>query len=95
MTAYRGKNAKNIREEFRAYGLPGFAVYGIGFLKVSLATLIIIGIWVPVLTQPAAIILAILMLGAVSMHVKVKDPLRKSLPALIMFLLVAIVALLG
>jgi hypothetical protein len=37
--------------------------------------------WVPMLVQPAAIGIAILMLGAVAMHVKVKDPANKSWPA--------------
>jgi uncharacterized membrane protein YphA (DoxX/SURF4 family) len=94
-TNWRGGTAKNMKEEFLAYGLPVWFMVIIGISKVSLATLLIIGVWIPMLTKPAAAILAILMLGAVSMHVKVKDPIQKALPAITMFLLSAIVALLA
>jgi len=94
-TNWRGGTAKNMGEEFATYGLPIWFMIATGVLKVSLATLLIVGIWFPVITKPAAAVLAILMLGAVSMHVKVKDPVQKALPALTMFLLSAIVALLS
>ena len=47
----------------------------------------------PVYTKPAAIGMAILMIGAIAMHIKVKDPLMKSLPAFTMLVLSVIVAL--
>jgi hypothetical protein len=91
-TSWRGGEAKNMKEEFSAYGLPsGFMIF-IGAAKILLATCLIIGIWVPVLVKPAAIAMALLMIGAVSMHVKVKDPLQKSLPAFIMLALSLVVA---
>ncbi len=71
-----------MREEFAAYGLPAWSVGVVGFLKVTLAILLLVGIWLPVVTRPAAIGIAALMLGAVSMHLKVRDPMKKSLPAL-------------
>ena len=83
-TDYRGGNSKNIIEEFSAYGLPIWFCYTIGFLKISAAIALIIGIWIPELVFPAAALILILMLGAVSMHIKVKDPLKKSLPAGVM-----------
>ena len=64
----------------------------IGAAKILLATCLILGIWVPVLVKPAAIAMALLMIGAVSMHVKVKDTLQKSLPAFTMLVLSLIVA---
>jgi len=42
-------------------------------------------------TRPAAYGMAVLMLGAIVMHFKVKDPLKKSLPAFTMLLLSLIV----
>lgn len=91
-TNWRGGEAKNMKEEFAAYGLPaGFMVF-IGATKIFLAICLIIGIWAPFFTKPAATAMAILMFGAVSMHVKVKDPLQKSLPALTMLILSLIVA---
>jgi len=91
-TSYRGGNARSLKEEFAVYGLPGWFMGVVGFLKLLLAVLLIAGIWFSPLTKPAAAGMAVLMLGAVSMHVKVKDPLRKALPALGMLVLCLIVA---
>ena len=92
-TSWRGGEAKNMKEEFAAYGLPGGFIFFIGAAKILLATCLIIGIWVTVLVKPAAIAMALLMIGAVSMHVKVKDPLQKSLPAITMLVLSLVVAI--
>jgi uncharacterized membrane protein YphA (DoxX/SURF4 family) len=83
-----------MREEFKVYGLPPWFLGVIGFLKILFAVSLIAGIWLPVVTRPAAIGMAVLMLGAISMHFKVKDPLQRSLPASIMLLLSLAVALL-
>ena len=44
-TSFRAGNAKNIVEEFAVYGLPKWSVYAVGITKMSLATLLILGIW--------------------------------------------------
>jgi hypothetical protein len=59
---------------------------------VALAILLLMGVWVSALTQPAALGMAVLMAGAVSMHLKVQDPPLKSLPAATLLLLCLIVA---
>ena len=81
-TAYRGGNASSMREEFAAYGLPAWFAYLIGVLKIGSALALIVGIWLPVLVLPAAGLISVLMVGALSMHIKIHDPLKKSLPAL-------------
>lgn len=91
-TGWRGGEAKNLKEEFEVYGLPSWAMGFVGFLKLFFAVLLIVGIWFPPVTAPAAIGMALLMLGAVSMHVKVGDPLRRSLPAFTLLVLSVIVA---
>jgi hypothetical protein len=80
-TNWRGGTAKSMKEEFEAYGLPLWFMKLIGFLKLTLASLLIAGIFLPDLIKPAAIGMAVLMLGAIVMHIKVKDKLIKSLPA--------------
>ncbi len=47
------------------------------------------------LTRPAAAVMAGLMLGAVTMHFKVKDPPKKALPAFCLLVLCFVVAMLG
>lgn len=81
-TGYRGGDARNMREEFAAYGLPGWFTYVVGFLKVAAALCLLIGIRFHFLVLPAAALIAVLMIGALAMHAKVRDPLKKSLPAL-------------
>jgi hypothetical protein len=93
-TAYRGGSAQSLKEEFAAYGLPDWSFYLVGALKVGSAILLIIGIWVPDLIRPPAIIVAVLMIGALAMHAKVKDPLTKSVPALLILLMVVAIVLL-
>ena len=76
-----------MQEEFAAYGLPGWFMNLVGLLKVAFAVCLIAGIWLPVLVDPVAIGLAVLMVGAIVMHLKVQDPLIRSLPALVVLIL--------
>ena len=80
-TAFRGGTARSMPEEFAAYGLPKWALWVVGGLKVVCAVCLLVGIQFPVLVAPAAATIATLMLGAIAMHLKVRDPLVKSLPA--------------
>lgn len=86
-TRFRGGQAKNLKEEFAVYGLPYWFMIVIGLLKVSAGILLIIGLWFPVITSYAAVGVALLMAGAVSMHLRVKDQIIKSLPALTLLVL--------
>jgi hypothetical protein len=80
-TQWRGGNAGNMKEEFATYGLSENFMKAIGALKVGLSLLLIGSIWYKPLELIAAGGIAFLMFGAVLMHIKVKDPLMKSLPA--------------
>ncbi|MDX1764041.1 MAG: DoxX family protein [bacterium] len=91
-TEWRAGTATNMREEFEVYGIPFWAMMVIGGVKVTLALLLIVGIWVPALTRPAALCLGLLMLAAVGMHIKVKDSLKKALPAVTLVVLCFMVA---
>ena len=93
-TPYRGGEARNLREEFAAYGLPFWFLYVIGVLKVGLALTLILAIWIPALAHPAAIGMGILMLGALSMHLKAKDPIRKAVPSVAVLLMCAAIVFL-
>lgn len=85
-TNYRGGAAKTLPQEFAAYGLPSWFVYVIGFLKISIALVLIAKLIVPVvmgtISVYALVLLAVLMMGAIMMHLKVHDPITKFLPAL-------------
>jgi uncharacterized membrane protein YphA (DoxX/SURF4 family) len=95
-TAYRGGNAKSLKEEFAVYGLPDWFMYVVGTLKIGAALALLIGFWVPALIGPAAVLIVLLMLGALAMHFKIKDPMIKSMPAaliLAMGLFISIISL--
>ncbi len=82
-TAYRGGNSQSMREEFACYGLPAWLMPIVGILKVGAAICLIAGVWLHSLTLPAAVVISVLMVGALAMHLKVKDPWKKSFPALL------------
>ncbi|MDP2053913.1 MAG: DoxX family protein [Acidobacteriota bacterium] len=93
-TSYRGGAAQTLQSEFAAYGLPGFAFYVVGALKITAAIVLIAGVWLALPVREAAALVAALMIGALAMHLKVGDPLMKSLPAALMLVMsVTIVAL--
>ncbi len=86
-TKYRGKGAKNMLNEFKAYGLPTWFMYLVGISKLMIASFLIIGIWFPIFVFPVTVLLAALMIGAIAMHIKVKDPFKRTLPATILLLI--------
>ena len=93
-TPYRGGSAKNLREEFAAYGLPFWFMCVIGVLKVGLALALLAAIWIRSVAQPVAIGLGLLMVGAFVMHLKVKDPIKKAVPSIAVLAMCAAIALL-
>ncbi|WP_396637792.1 DoxX family protein [Maribacter sp. R77961] len=91
-TQWRGGDANTIMDEFKVYGLPEWSCYLIGTLKVILALLLLASIWFSILKQPAALGLAFLLLGSVIMHLKINDPFKKSIPALLFLLMCLFIA---
>jgi len=81
-TMYRGGDSNSMADEFSTYGLPKWFMYVIGFMKVIIAILLIVGIWITALNFYCYISLCVLMIGAIIMHLKVKDEIIKSVPAL-------------
>ncbi|WP_026838618.1 DoxX family protein [Gillisia sp. JM1] len=91
-TKWRGGNAKTIVEEFEVYGLSKTLVYIVGFLKVSLALILLASIQFESLTLIGSLGLAALLLGSIIMHIKVKDELYKSFPAFLFLLMNLVIA---
>ncbi|MFT5435960.1 MAG: hypothetical protein ACI840_000601 [Ulvibacter sp.] len=89
-TSWRAENASSMKEEFKAYGLSESMMYLVGGLKVLSAILILLSIWFENLAIPAATGMSILMLGAIIMHFKISDPIKKSFPAF-SFLILSVV----
>ena len=86
-TKWRGGDATTIIEEFNVYGLSKSFYVAIYFLKVSLAILLLASIQFDVLSLASSLGLAVLLLGSILMHVKVKDAWYKSFPAFLFMLM--------
>ena len=91
-TKWRGGNATTIKEEFKVYGLSETFCYVIGFLKVSLALMLLASIKFEGLTLIGSLGLATLLLGSIIMHLKVKDELFKSFPAFLFIAMNLVIA---
>ena len=70
------------KEEFLTYGLSENIFYLIGGIKLLAALALFFGLRFKQTVVPAAQIIAVLMLGAITMHFKVADPFLRSVPAL-------------
>ena len=77
----------NIVTEFDEYGLPDLIRNTVGAAKISLATLLIAGIWYPALVPASALLMALLMLGAQVAHFRAKHAWQRYLPSLGLLLL--------
>ena len=91
-TKWRGGAAKTILEEFQVYGFSKSFCYFIGFLKVSLAILLLVSIQFKTLTLLGALGLSILLVGSIIMHIRVKDAWYKSFPAFLFIVMNLIIA---
>ncbi|MFM9035808.1 MAG: DoxX family protein [Mycobacterium sp.] len=94
-TAYRGGTAQSLKDEFAVYGLPEWTFYLVGGLKIVAGVLLIVGVWVPGLVRLPAAVVSVLMVGALAMHAKAKDPVSKYLPALSVLLMSVAILLLN
>lgn len=91
-TRWRGGSANTIIEEFEVYGLSKTFCYIIGFLKVSLALVLLLSIKFETLTLIGSLGLTVLLLGSIAMHFKVKDELYKSFPAFVFIVMNLVIA---
>jgi hypothetical protein len=77
----------NVLTEFNQFGLNDITRNAVGASKISLATLLITGIWFPSLVLIPAVLMGLLMVSAQYFHFKIKNPLIKHLPSLLLLLL--------
>ena len=82
----------NITIEFEQYGISDTIRDIVGALKISLATILILGIWHKELLIISSLSMAFLMICAQYYHVKVKNPFMKLTPSLSLFLLCLFIA---
>ena len=82
----------NVIKEFEQFGLSDLTRNFVGATKISLATLLITGIWYPKLVLIPSILMGLLMISAQFFHFKIKNSFIKHLPSLILLILCIIIA---
>lgn len=82
----------NIDIEFKLYKLSNLTKNIIGALKISLATMLILGIWYSELLLISSLSMAFLMLCAQYFHFRVKNPFHKYIPSLLLLTLSLLIA---
>jgi len=82
----------NVEKEFKQFGYSILFRSLIGAAKMSLATLLVAGIWYPDLVFFPSVFMGLLMIGAQISHFKVSNPFIKKLPSLILLGLSAFIA---
>ncbi len=83
---------QNVLKEFEQFGLSDLIRNLVGATKISLATLLIVGIWCSSLVLIPSILMGMFMIAAQYFHFKIKNPLIKHLPSLILLILCAFIA---
>lgn len=91
-TRWRPEGAADMAEEFRRYGFPDWVRPWVGAAKLSLAVLLVVGIWVSELAAAAGLAMALFMAVAVGAHFKVGDPPVRALPSFTLLALSLFVA---
>ncbi|MEZ7900313.1 MAG: DoxX family protein [Flavobacteriales bacterium] len=82
----------NVLREFEEFGLSNITRNFVGATKISLATLLVVGVWVSSLVFIPAVLMGLFMVAAQYFHFKQKNPFIKHLPSLILLILSAFVA---
>ena len=83
---------ENIIVEFEQYGISDTIRDIVGALKISLATILILGIWYNEFLLPSSLSMAFLMICAQFFHIKVRNPLTKFIPSICLLILCLFIA---
>lgn len=82
----------NVLKEFVQFELSDLTRNIVGTTKISLATLLVVGIWYSSLVLIPSILMGLLMISAQYFHFKLKNPFIKHLPSLILLFLSIFIA---
>ena len=83
---------ENIIVEFEQYGISDIIRNIVGALKISLSTILILGIWYNEFLILSSLVMAFLMICAQYFHIKVRNPLNKFIPSFCLLMLCLFIA---
>ncbi|MDA9804304.1 DoxX family protein [Flavobacteriaceae bacterium] len=76
----------NVLKEFEQFGLGDITRNLVGATKISLATLLVVGIWYESLVFIPSILMGLFMVSAQYFHFKMKNPFIQKLPSLVLLI---------
>ncbi len=82
----------NVLKEFKSFGLSDVTRNLVGSSKITLSTLLIVGIWFPTFIFIPSLLMAVFMISAQFFHFKIKNTFIKHLPSLVLLILSLIIA---
>ena len=82
----------NVLKEFKSFGLSDLTRNLVGASKITLSTLLVIGIWFPTFIFIPSLLMAGFMISAQFFHFKIKNTFIKHLPSLVLLILSLIIA---
>ena len=82
----------NIVTEFKQYGLSDLVRSMVGASKISLATLLVVGIFYKKVVFISALLMAFLMICAQIAHIKIRNPFIKYIPSFLLLVLSLFIA---
>jgi len=81
----------NIVKEFKQFGLSELIRSVVGATKISLATLLVAGVWYSSLVIVPTVLMGLLMIAAQYFHFKISNPFIKHLPSLFLLILCVLI----
>ena len=81
----------NVIKEFEQFGVNDLTRNFVGATKISLSTLLVVGVWYPSLVLIPSILMGLLMISAQYFHFKIGNPFIKHLPSLVLLILCAVI----
>lgn len=81
----------NVVKEFKQFGLSDLTRNFVGASKISVATLIVAGIWFPELVFIPTLLMGTFMIAAQYFHFKISNPFIKHLPSLFLLILCVVI----
>ena len=82
----------NVIKEFKSFGLSDLTRNLVGASKITLSTLLIVGIWFPTFIFIPSLLMAVFMISAQFFHFKIKNTFIKHLPSLVLLILSLVIA---
>ena len=83
----------NVIIEFKKFGLSSLTRSLVGAAKISIATLLFVGVWYSTLVFIPSVLMGLFMLSAQYFHFKIKSTFIKRLPSLFLLILCVFIAL--